>query len=150
MGDQVTKSIIVKGSVDELFDIWANFENFPQFMKYIKSVQKTGDQTSHWVMEGPLNKRLEWDAKTTTFERNKRIAWSSTQGDLKTSGQVTFNPLPNNSTEVTVLMHYEAPAGLVGKVVAELFSDPEKRMTEDLHNFKAYAEGMYERTAKAK
>ena len=150
MSDRVTNTIIVKGSVDELFDIWANFENFPHFMKNIKSVQKQGDNMSHWVMEGPLGKKLEWNAKTTTFERNKRIAWSSTDGDLKTSGQVTFNALPNNSTEITVMMHYEPPAGILGKAVAELFSDPEKRMEEDLRNFKAYAEGMYERTPKAK
>ena len=150
MSDRVTNNIIVKGSVDELFDMWANFENFPHFMKYIESVQKQGDNMSHWVMVGPLNKKLEWNAKTTTFERNKRIAWASTDGDLKSSGQVTFNELPNNSTEIAVTMHYEPPAGAVGKAVAELFSDPERRLEEDLHNFKAYAEGVYERTPKAK
>jgi uncharacterized membrane protein len=148
MADRVTNSIIVKGSVDELFDIWANFENFPHFMKNIKSVRKTSDTMSHWVMEGPLGKNLEWDAKTTMVERNKRIAWSSVDGDLKTSGQVTFNDLRNNSTEITVIMHYEPPGGALGQAVANLFSDPEKRLDEDLRNFKAYAEGMYERTAK--
>jgi uncharacterized membrane protein len=148
MADRVTNSIIVKGSVDELFDIWANFENFPHFMKNIKSVRKSSDTMSHWVMEGPLGKNLEWDAKTTMVERNKRIAWSSVDGDLKTSGQVTFNDLRNNSTEITVIMHYEPPGGALGQAVANLFSDPEKRLDEDLRNFKAYAEGMYERTAK--
>jgi uncharacterized membrane protein len=81
-------------------------------------------------------------------ERNQRIAWRSVDGDLKTSGQVTFNNLGNNSTEITVIMHYEPPAGALGQAVANLFSDPEKRLDEDLRNFKAYAEGMYERTGK--
>jgi uncharacterized membrane protein len=146
MAERVTDTIIVKGAVDELFDIWAEFENFPHFMKNIKLVTKTGDEMSHWVMEGPLNKKLEWDARTTAFDRNKRIGWSSVNGDLKTSGQVTFNELPNQSTEITVTLHYEPPAGALGQAVASIFSDPEKRLEEDLRNFKSYAEGMYERT----
>ncbi len=148
MADRVTEAITVKGTPQELFTLWANFENFPHFMKYIKSVSKTGSDLSHWVMEGTLGKKLEWDAKTTTFERNKRIAWSSISGDLKTSGQVTFNGLPNNMTEITVTLQYDPPAGILGQSVAELFSDPEKRLEEDLRNFKAYAEGMPERTTK--
>lgn len=149
MADRVTNSVIVKGSVSEIFNLWANFENFPYFMKHIKSVTKTGERMSHWVMEGPLGKTLEWDAKTTTLEENKRIAWSSTDGNVKTSGQVSFNELSNRETEVTVILHYDPPAGKLGDAFVSLFSDPEKRMEEDLRNFKAYAEGMHERTASA-
>ncbi len=137
---QVTKNIIVKAKVADVFKLWSNFENFPQFMQNIKSIRKTGDDFSHWVMEGPFGTKLEWDAKTTRFEENKRIGWSSIQGDLKTSGQVTFNSLPDGETEVTVMMQYVPPAGLAGEVVAALFDDPEARLTEDLRNFKRYVE----------
>ena len=54
MADQVTRDIIVKANVDEAYRLWSNFENFPHFMKYISSITKTGDRTSHWVMAGPL------------------------------------------------------------------------------------------------
>jgi uncharacterized membrane protein len=150
MADQVTKSIIVKANVPDVFNIWANFENFPHFMKYIKSIRKTGDRTSHWVMEGPLGKDLEWDAETTKLEANKRIGWNSRDdGDIKTSGQVTFNQLPQGQTEITVTLQYVPPAGAVGEFIAKLFSDPEKRLEEDLHNFKTYVEGTHSRTATA-
>jgi uncharacterized membrane protein len=150
MADRVTKDIIVKASVDEVYNIWANFENFPRFMKYIKSIAKTGDRTSHWVMEGPLGKDLEWDAETTKLEQNKRIAWNSREsGDIKTSGQVTFNQLPQGQTEITVTLQYVPPAGKLGEFVANLFSDPKKRLDEDLKNFKSYVEGTHSRTATA-
>jgi uncharacterized membrane protein len=150
MADQVTKSIIVKADAAEVFNIWANFENFPHFMKYIKSIQKTGDRTSHWVMEGPLGKDLEWDAETTKLETNKRIGWNSRDGgDIKTSGQVTFNQLPQGQTEITVTLQYVPPAGAIGEFIANLFSDPEKRLDEDLANFKSYVEGTHSRTATA-
>ncbi|MCB0116168.1 MAG: SRPBCC family protein, partial [Caldilineaceae bacterium] len=122
---QVTRSIIVKAGVDDAYSLWSNFENFPQFMQHIKAVYKAGDDLSHWVMEGPLGARLEWDARTTRLDPNKRIGWQSIDGAIKTSGQVTFNSLPNEQTEVTVTMQYVPPAGLAGEVVAELFGNPE-------------------------
>jgi uncharacterized membrane protein len=151
MSHKVTKSIIVKRPVSELFQLWANFENFPHFMENIAEVRKTGDRSSHWAMEGPLGTKVEWDAETTLMEENKRIAWNSKdRSPVTTSGQVTFNALPNNETEVTVLMHYEPPAGMAGDLVAKFFGNPDKRVEEDLNNFKRYAEGMVERTPAGK
>jgi uncharacterized membrane protein len=146
MSNRVTQSIIVKGSAPELYRLWANFENFPHFMKHIHSVKMTGDRTSHWVMEGPMGTRVEWDAETTAMDENKRIAWNSKdRSPVTTSGQVTFNQLPNEQTEVTVLMHYDPPAGMAGDLVSRFFGDMDERVLEDLRNFKAYAEGMRER-----
>lgn len=144
---QVTKSVTVKGDVSKIYNLWANFEHFPHFMKYIKSVTITGPCTSHWVMDGPVGMNVDWNAEMTRLEENKRIAWNSkdNKGMVTTSGQVTFNALPDNATEVTVTLQYVPPAGKVGEIVANWLSDPEKRLTEDLRNFKAYAEGMTER-----
>lgn len=100
-----TKNILVKAPIEQVYQTWANVENFPNFMHHIKQVDKTGDRTSHWVMEGPLNTKIEWDAETTRLDENKRIAWSSITGDIKTSGQVTFNELPDNQVEVTVMLN---------------------------------------------
>jgi uncharacterized membrane protein len=97
-------------------------------------------------MKGLLGKTIEWEAKTTTLEENKRIAWNSQDGgDITTSGQVTFNALPNNQVEVTVVLQYVPPAGKVGEAIASLFDNPEAKLEEDLRNFKAYAERMRQR-----
>ncbi len=143
MAEQITRSIIVKANPEHAYRVWENFENFPMFMKWIKSVQKTGDGTSHWQMQGPLGKTVDWDAETTIQDPNKRIGWSTKDrsGDLTTSGQVTFNGLPHNETEVTVMLQYVPKAGAVGDIVAKLLGDPEKKLEEDLSNFKSYIEG---------
>jgi uncharacterized membrane protein len=39
-----------------------------------------------------------------------------------------------------VTLHYDPPAGMVGEAVAQLFGNPEKRLTEDLRRFKQYVE----------
>ena len=141
MAEQTTKSVIVKAPLDKVYGIWANFENFPLFMNNIKQVTRTDDKMSHWVMSGPLGIKFEWDAETTRLEENSRIAWNSRDNSaITTSGQVTFHDLGDGSTEVTVVLQYDPPAGAAGEVIAELFANPEKQLTEDLHNFKVYAE----------
>ena len=142
MPDQTTKSMIVGAPAAEVFAAWANFENFPHFMKHIKSVTRTGERTTRWVAEGPLGRNVEWEAETTRYEPGKRIAWHSmADSPVRTSGQVTFNELPNGQTEVTVMIHYVAPGGAAGEKLAHLLKNPEDMLEEDLRNFKAFVEG---------
>ena len=146
MADSITQSVIVKGSASDLYQVWKNFEAFPRFMQHIKSVTRIDDQTSHWVMEGPLGTTIEWDAETTRLEENERIAWSSKDlSAVKTSGQVTFAELKPAETEVTVTLTYDPPAGLAGEVAAQLFGNPEGRLRDDLRRFKEFIESTPQR-----
>lgn len=143
MPDQFTRTIIVGAPVAVVFNVWANFENFPHFMQNIRAVTKSGERLSHWVMEGPLGTSFKWDAETTTLEPNTRIAWNSRDGgDIKTSGQAVFTELPTGQTQVTVTLQYVPPGGTVGEAFAKLLENPEGRLEEDLGRFKAYVEGM--------
>ncbi len=140
MQDEVTKSIIVKGDVDNIFHLWSNFENFPNFMEPVKSVKKTGQNTTHWKVDGPFGTTIEWDAETTRLEQNKRIAWNSLDGDIKTSGQVTFTKLPQNETQVTVTVKYIPGERLAQPIFQQLFGNTEKLADESLRKFKSFAE----------
>jgi uncharacterized membrane protein len=142
MVHQTTKSIIVGLEAPELYRLWADFENFPRFMKNVRSVTRTGDRTSHWVAIGPLGKNVEWDAEITRLDPDARIAWHSLPGgDIKTSGQVTFHPLPHGQTEITVTFQYVTvgPAG----VAVHIFGDADDKIMEDLRSFKAFAEASH-------
>ena len=137
---QATHSIIVKGSAAELYHLWADLESFPRFMKHVKSVTRTGDRMTHWVVEGPLGNDVEWDAETTRLEEGKRIAWNSKEGsDVKTSGQVVFTEMPHDETQITVTLMV-APQGTLAGVAAGLFGRLGETLAEDLRSFKAYAE----------
>lgn len=145
MGERMTRSVVVHRPVSEVYNLWANFDNFPNFMSHIKEVRKSGNNMSHWVMEGPMGKDVEWDAKTTAMEPNRRIAWNSVGGDIDTNGEVTFREMGNNQTEVSVMMQYAAK-GALADMVAKYFTNTGDWMEEDLRNFKHYAEQMSERT----
>lgn len=148
---KITESVIIKGKADEIFGMWSDYdEMFPMVIKDIKEITKLDEMTSRWIVKGPLGKEYEWTAQVTRFDEDKRIAWKTIEGDLKTSGQVTFNNLPNNETEVTVMMQYIPPAGKAGEVASKILDDPRNKITEGLRDFKAYAENMPERTRRGK
>ncbi len=142
MTNQVSQNITVKGDVPTIYNIWANFETFPYFMKYVNSVIKTGPRTSHWEVSGPLGTKVEWDAETTRLDENQRIGWNTKDhaGTITTSGEVLFSQLPNDQTKVSVTMNYTVPGGKASEAIANLFSNPGQRLEEDLRNFKAYVE----------
>ena len=78
-----TKSVVVNAPVEQVYTFWRNFENFPRFMDNIESIKVTGDDMSHWKSKGPLGMTVEWDAKTTSVQENKKIAWQSTEGTIE-------------------------------------------------------------------
>lgn len=142
MTEQVTKTVVVKRDVASVYNAWANFETFPYFMKYVEKVEKLGPRLSHWEVKGPLGTTLDWNAETTRSDPNQRIAWNTKDhaGTITTSGEVIFTELPQDETQIAVTMNYSVPAGKLGEAIAQLFSDPEKRLEEDLRNFKSYIE----------
>ena len=146
---QITESVIIKGSAEEVFSSWSDLEMLPSIIKDLKQVQQIDELTSKWVVKGPLGKDFEWTAQITRFDEDRRIAWKTLEGDIKTSGQVTFTDLPQNETEVTVMMQYVPPAGKVGEVASKILENPRGKITEGLRDFKAYIENMPSRLNKS-
>jgi uncharacterized membrane protein len=140
---RVEKSIRVNAPVREVYQFWRNFENFPQFMEHVESVQVTGaDKTvSHWKLKGPMGTSVEYDAELAKDEPNKMIGWNSTRGSMETTGAVTFNDVGNGMTEVHVVMQwYDTPGGPIGEAASKIFQNPDHMLEEDLHRFKDIVE----------
>lgn len=149
MAVQMTESVIIKGSAGELFQMWADLGMLPSIIDDIKEVHVIDEQRSKWTVKGPLGKDFSWVAEITRFEEDHRIAWRTLEGDIKTSGQVTFKDLPqDNNTEMTVMMQYVPPGGKVGEVASKVLEGPRGKLSEGLHDFKKYAEGNYDRPEK--
>ncbi|HUM71049.1 MAG TPA: SRPBCC family protein [Chloroflexota bacterium] len=142
MTRQISKSIIVNTPASHAYTVWADVTQFPKFMGHIKSVTILGNGLSHWVIAGPMGTNIDWNAETTTQEPHSRIAWNTKdyKGSLTTSGQVTFNPLHHDQTEITVTMQYSSPGGKVGEWLAGFLAHPEESVAADLRRFKAYTE----------
>ncbi len=138
----VTKSIVVNAPVEEVFEFWKNYENFPRFMRNIEEIRRLDGNRSHWVVRGPAGSHVEWDAETTQLVPNDTIAWHSVEGsEVMTQGSVRFSPAANGGTAINVRMSYTPPAGVLGHTIASVLgSDPKHEMDEDLARFKSLIE----------
>jgi uncharacterized membrane protein len=135
------KSIHIDASPDEVYDMFANYENFPRFMSHVVEVRDLGRRRSHWTVKGPGGSEFEWNSVLTEQSRPHRLAWRSEPGaEIPQSGSIHLEP-HRGGTDVTVRMSYTPPAGALGHGLATLLgSDPKSQMDEDLARMKAYIE----------
>ena len=141
MAQRVHETIEVDAPVEDVYGYWSNFENFPSFMSNIEEVRMTDQDTSHWRVKGPLGKSVEFDSKTTEMNPNRGIGWNTVDGEVMTSGEVRFEETAPGRTQVDVTMNYaDPPGGAVGETVANILSNPERILKEDLENFASIVE----------
>ena len=100
----------------------------------LDTVHDHGNGRSHWVARGPGGLKVAWEAETINEVENTLIAWRSLPGsDIKvTAGSVRFDRVRGGrSTQVTVTLQYEPPAGRAGDFVARLFGRSASQMIRD-------------------
>jgi uncharacterized membrane protein len=141
MAQRVYEGIEVQAPLRDVFRYWSNFENFPSFMQNIEEVRMSGQDTSHWRVKGPLGKSVEFDARTTEMDPNRGIGWNTVDGEVMTSGEARFEEVTPGRTRIEVTMNYaDPPGGRVGEAVADIISNPERNLKEDLENFAGIVE----------
>lgn len=136
------KFIEIDAPLERVFDLFSNFENFPRWMRNIKDVHYSGRHFTRWTARAPFGSEVEWEAETTLYQPDHKIAWRSVRGDVDTEGEVIFEETRRGTTRMHVILGYDPPAGRLGAMVASLFGkDPEKQLEDDLERFAAVAEG---------
>lgn len=141
MSQRVQESVEVQAPVEDVFRYWSNFENFSSFMSNVEEVRLTGQDTSHWKVKGPLGKSVQFEAKTTEMDPGRGIGWNTVEGEVMTSGEARFEEVAPGRTRIDVTMNYsDPPGGAVGEAVANVLSNPERNLREDLQNFAKIAE----------
>lgn len=140
-GIRVNKAINIFAPIDEVYQFWRNFENFPLFMNHVKEISTRGE-VSNWKVAGPVGSTVEFQARITQDIPNDMIAWETLpDSQVRSAGFVRFDENRDGSTRVTVQMTYIPPAGVAGHAVAQLFGvDPRQAMHEDLIRLKTLLE----------
>lgn len=135
------KTIEIRAPIETVFDAWATYENFPHFMSHVLQVRDLGDLRSHWVVQGPMGSRIEWNAALTETIRPSVLAWKTEPGSVvEHSGLIRFEPT-ESGTRVFVRLSYNPPAGVLGHGVAVLLgADPRREMNDDLMRMKSFIE----------
>jgi uncharacterized membrane protein len=136
----LNKSLFIEAPIEHVYDTWSNYENFPQFMSNVKSVQALGGDRSHWTVRGPAGIGVQFDS-IARMERPSEVAWESEPGStVNNSGRVTLVP-EGYGTRVNVQLSYRPPAGAMGQAVSSLLgANPKQQFEEDLERMRQFIE----------
>ena len=142
-GVHVEHSVIIHREAEELYDAWRHFKGLPDFMTHLESVEELNERRSRWTTKGPLGTKVSWEAEIIKDRPGELIAWRTVEGSvIDTAGCVHFEPSGNgSSTQVTVNLKYNPPAGKAGAKIAKLLgADPDQQIVDDLQRFKKIME----------
>ena len=132
----IEKTIEVESPLNKVYNQWTQFEDFPKFMEGVERVQQLDNKRLHWVAHIG-GKRKEWDAEIFDQVPDQRVAWRSISG-ARNSGIVTFEPLGENRTRVSLKLNYD-PEGVMENV-AEILGLVGRRIEGDLKRFKEFVQ----------
>ena len=141
---KVDESIDVRVPVQQAYNQWTQFEDFPKFMEGIQSVQQLDDGHVKWVAEVRGETR-EWTTEITEQRPDEKIAWKTIGGEVKNDGVVTFEQLGNNQTRINVEMDVEGESG-TENVAGDLLGVVKTQVRGDLERFKQLIESRGEET----
>jgi uncharacterized membrane protein len=136
-------STTIYRSVEEVYRFYRDFDNFPRYMKHLDSVTELSPDRSHWVVNLPAGRKLEWDAQIVEDKPGELIRWRSLDGaDIQHHGEARFERAPGDrGTEVHVKWKYLPPASGFGAIVGKLANVfTESTLREELHRLKQVLE----------
>jgi uncharacterized membrane protein len=137
----VHKTVTVAAPIEQVFDVWSRYENFPRFMAHVREVRRTGEGRAQWTVAGPAGVPIQWETVEMLHEPPELLAWTTTKGaPVGHAGIVRFDQYAEG-TRIHIQMHYNPPAGAVGHALAALLgADPKRALDEDLVRFKSLLE----------
>jgi uncharacterized membrane protein len=135
---KVQDSIEVQVPVQQAYDQWTQFEEFPKFMDGIQSVQQLDETHVQWVAEIGGASR-QWTTEVTEQKPDEKIAWKTIDGEVKNDGVVTFEQVSANQTRVNVEMDVEGESRMEN-VAGDLLGVVKDQVHGDLERFKQLIE----------
>jgi uncharacterized membrane protein len=141
---KVDDSIEVQVPVQTAYNQWTQFEEFPQFMDGIESVQQLDDSHVHWVAE-IRGERREWTTEITDQRPDEKVAWKTIDGQVKNDGVVTFEAVGDDRTRINVEMDVEGESA-TENLAGDLLGVVKRQVRGDLERFKQLIESRGEET----
>lgn len=135
----VRDEVTINRPVHDIYNFWRDFSNLPRVMPHLISVEPLDGNRSHWKARAIGGATAEWDAVIENDVPNELIAWESVApAAVPNGGSVRFRPAPGGrGTEVCVALHYQPPAGQIGRLAAKLFGqEPGQHLREGLRHLK--------------
>jgi uncharacterized membrane protein len=132
----IQQSVDVAVPIKVSYNRWTLFEDWPDFMHRVESVDQADDTTLSVSMKvWGITRRFE--AEIVEQRPDQRIEWNVSEG-LAHTGVVTFHKLADRLTRIEVSLDFE-PHGMLEKMGRGM-RFAKRAVRADLHRFKALVE----------
>ena len=113
-------TIIIKQSIDVVYELSENIEKFPEFMPHIKKAITTKKQGNkkHLEMSGIINGIKSSWASVSTAKKNKSIKYKQLKGICKVMrGEWIFKEV-TEGTQITIIHDFDLGWPIVGRFLS--------------------------------
>src|SRR5881227_1843317 len=141
---RIEDTIEVHVPLQQAYNQWTQFEDFPKFMEGIQSVQQLDDTHVQWVAEIRGESR-QWTTEITEQQPDEKVAWKTIDGEVKNDGVVSFEQIAGGQTRVDVQMDVEGES-TAEDVAGDLLGVVKSQVHRDLERFKQLIENRDEAT----
>ncbi|MFJ9522309.1 SRPBCC family protein [Kitasatospora sp. NPDC101801] len=133
----VEQSVDVDVPLHTAYNQWTQFEEFPHFMEGVEEVRQIDDRHTQWRTSIAGAER-EFDAEIIDQVPDQRVSWQTVGGEVQQIGIVTFEPLGETRTRVSLTMAFEP--GTITERAADALGIIDRRVKGDLSRFKTFIE----------
>jgi uncharacterized membrane protein len=109
------KKLTINATPQQVFDYWADFRHFQQFIPVIERIDILDERRSRWVIHAPLSHRVIFESLITTFEPDKNLVWESRHADGFARGELRLTESGDN-TQVELDFEYKLHRGWMRNV----------------------------------
>ena len=143
-GSQGGKGPRVTNIVEELdvgvplrvaYNQWTEFQDFPQFMKKVESVEQLEDEKLKWKAQIWWSHR-SWEATIIEQVPDSRIVWQSSGQKGWVDGAITFHELAPELTRILLVLEYH-PQGLFERT-GNIWRAPGRRARLEFKHFRRH------------
>lgn len=125
-----------------VYEIWADMENLPRWMRFVKEVEilPGKEELSRWKFGLGAPLIVEWTSRIVRRIPLRLIAWESVTG-LKNSGMAEFFPT-EMGCNLRLTLAFDMPGGIVGIFLDQIGVQKwiDENLIDDLRRFKAMVE----------
>ncbi|XVQ12395.1 SRPBCC family protein [Spirillospora sp. CA-255316] len=118
-----------------VYDQWTRFQDYPQFMKKVVSVDQTDDEKLNWKAKIFWSSR-KWESTIIEQVPDRHIIWRSTGDKGHVDGAVSFHKIAPNLTRVLLVLEYH-PQGLFERT-GNLWRAQGRRVRLELKHFRRH------------
>ena len=117
---RIERSIVIKAPPEKVWQM-LHWDRIPEWLEGIKWAEYTSEHregagaTAHVKAEAG-GVKVEFDVEITEYIEDEKASWRTTAGNFTAIGLTNLEPM-REGTELTLMMDYELPYSILGKIV---------------------------------